>query len=171
MERGRSFSLTIALGILAGSAAWGLAAALGVSAIMMANAWMFEVLRYFGAGYLLFLAVKSARQAINPKPAAQERSISGGHRRVFVKGVLLHLTNPKAILSWGAVYAIALPANAAAIETLSVFAFLYSGSIIVFLGYAVLFSGYKRARRWFDACFAAFFGAVSLKILTADLVP
>jgi threonine/homoserine/homoserine lactone efflux protein len=97
-------------------------------------------------------------------------------RRLFLKGLLLHLTNPKAILSWGSIYAIALPPGSGPAAVWELFALLLSASIAVFLGYAVLFSsaaiarGYAAARRWFDLTFAVLFGAASVKILTAKLV-
>ena len=175
MSRGRSYSLSIALGILFGSASWGIAAALGVSALMLANAWVFEVIRYIGAAYLLFLAFKAMKPAIKPGAAGQERAIGGSHRTVFVKGALIHLTNPKAILSWGAVYAIVMPLGATTGDLLYTFALLYAGSIMVFIGYAFLFStpplvrAYRKARRWFEGTFALFFGAASLKILTTRI--
>lgn len=176
MSRGRSYGLAMSLGILAGSASWGIAAALGMSALMFANAWIFEVIRYIGAAYLLWLAFKAARSALTAKAAGQERSVSGSHSQVFWKGALIHLTNPKAILSWGAVYALVLPVGAATADLLLTFVVLYAGSIIVFIGYGFLFSSaplvvaYKRARRWFEGTFAIFFGAASLKILTTRLV-
>ncbi|MBT8408749.1 MAG: LysE family transporter, partial [Alphaproteobacteria bacterium] len=46
MASGRRAALAFALGILAGSASWGIAAALGLSAVMLANVWLFEVVRY-----------------------------------------------------------------------------------------------------------------------------
>ena len=55
------------------------------------------------------------------------------------------------------------------------FGLLVTTSVIVFVGYGILFShpavvrGYVSAKRWFDAVFAALFGAASLKILTARL--
>ena len=48
MSRGRRNGFFVSLGILAGSASWGLAAVFGLSAIMLANVWMFELLRYAG---------------------------------------------------------------------------------------------------------------------------
>ncbi|MEE9429019.1 MAG: LysE family transporter, partial [Paracoccaceae bacterium] len=66
MEQGRKSGLIFALGILVGSASLGLAAASGMSALMLANAWVFEVLRYVGAAYLLFLASKALRSAMRP---------------------------------------------------------------------------------------------------------
>ena len=174
MQAGRRAGLTMAAGIVAGSASWGVAAGLGMSAVMLANAWVFEVVRYAGAAYLLYLAVKSLRRALSPGriPAAGDAS---DLRRLFFKGLLLHVTNPKAILSWGAIYAIVLPAGAGMAQVWQLFGMLISVSMLVFFGYGVLFSsplvanGYARARRWFDAVFAALFGAASLKILTARL--
>lgn len=175
MDRGRRAALMVSLGILAGSASWGLAAAAGLSAVMLANAWMFEALRYVGAAYLLWLAAKALRSAWLGGAATRGAAFAGGPRRLFSKGMLLHLTNPKAILSWGSIYALVAPADATPWDLFWLFGFLFSGSIIVFLGYAVLFSsapvvrGYARAKRVFDACFAAFFGAASIKLLTARL--
>lgn len=172
MNLGRRSGLAIASGVLCGSAAWGVAAALGLSAIMMANAWMFEVIRYAGALYLLYLAIKSLRSAMFPKPA---KSVPLLTSRLFAKGMLLHLTNPKAVLAWGSIYAIALPLGADATQVWSLFGMLISVSAFMFLGYAVLFSsapiarGYLRLRRAFDAAFGVLFGLASLKLLTTRL--
>jgi len=53
MARGRNSGLLLTAGIMVGSLAWSIAAALGLGAIMLANAWVFEIIRYAGAGYLL----------------------------------------------------------------------------------------------------------------------
>ncbi|MEP6267375.1 MAG: LysE family translocator [Paracoccaceae bacterium] len=173
MQQGRAAGLTIALGILFGSATWGVAAGLGFSAVMMSNVWLFEMLRYVGAGYLMFLSLKSLRAAWRDQPPL---SAEVPRRGLFIKGALLHLTNPKAIFSWGAIYAVALPADAGAGAVWSLFAWLFCASIIVFCGYAVLFSAspvalaYTRAKRGFDVCFGVLFGLASLKVLTARLI-
>ncbi len=175
MTSGRGLGVVFALGILAGSAFWGVAAALGMSAIMLANAWVFEVIRYAGACYLLYLAFKSFRSALSKTQPLMQAGQSGSATKVFVKGALIHLTNPKAILSWGAVYAVVLPPSAATQDLFSLFGFLYAGSILVFVGYAFLFSTgrvvrvYAQARHWFEFAFAALFGAAAVKILTAKL--
>ncbi len=175
MNTGRQAGLVFSLGILAGSATWGLAAAAGLSAVMQANVWLFEILRYCGAAYLLFLALKSLRSALSSQAVLQQRTYHGSDRAVFVRGALIHLTNPKAILAWGSIYSLVLPATAVTAEVFGLFAYLYSGSIVVFLGYAVLFSSpkvvavYTRLRRGFELVFAGVFGGASLKILTAQL--
>ncbi len=177
MALGRRAGVIFALGILTGGATWGIAAALGMSALMMANAWVFEVLRYVGAAYLIYLAMKSLRSAMSEKPGLTGKAQAGTPWRIYTKGVLVHLTNPKAILSWGAIYAITLPPNASGADLAFMFCFLYSGGALVFLSYAFLFSsqkvvqGYTRLRRWFEGAFALLFGAAGLKILTTRVAP
>ncbi|QTN34602.1 LysE family translocator [Cognatishimia activa] len=172
MGGGRAAGLAMAAGVVAGSASWGVAAGLGMSALMLANAWIFEIIRYLGAGYLLYLAVKSLRSALKGGGLTMQ---TVSVERLFVKGFLIHITNPKAILAWGAIYAIALPAGAGAAQVWQLFGFLIVTSMFVFFGYGILFSnpaivrGYTAAKRWFDGIFAALFGAASLKILTARL--
>ncbi len=175
MNKGRVQALAFACGILAGSAFWGVAAAVGLGALMLANAWAFWALKYIGAAYLLFLAFKSLKSAFSNRPLKDGSVARGTLRAAFVKGALIHLTNPKAILSWGAIYSIALPVEAPASQIATLFVFLFSGSILVFIGYAFLFSTpravriYRAARRWFELGFAGLFGLASLKILTVQL--
>ena len=175
MNEGRRMGLVLACGILAGSAFWGIAAALGMSALMLANAWVFSTLRYAGAAYLLYLAIRSLRSAMSPDKALLSRSQSGTVAHVFSRGALIHITNPKAIFSWGAIYAITVSPDAGLAQVFRMFAFLFAGSITVFIGYALLFSTpgvvrfYQNLRRWIELVFAALFGAASLKFLTVRL--
>ncbi|SLN21992.1 Threonine efflux protein [Falsiruegeria litorea R37] len=175
MTEGRRAGLAFALGICAGSAAWGIAAALGLSAIMLANVWVFEVIRYVGVAYLGWLAIKALLRALRSDEVALGNPVKGSLGTIFAKGAAIHLTNPKAILSWGSIYAIVAPNDASLAMLLGYFGMLYAGSLLIFIGYAFLFSsarmvnGYRRARRWFDLAFAGFFGVASYKILTVRL--
>ncbi len=172
MEHGRRYGVIIAAGIVAGSACWGIAAGLGISALMVANVWLFELVRIAGALYLLYLAFKSLKNAVKPKAAA---TVKASDRNLFVKGMLLHLTNPKAVLGWGSVYAIALPAGAELFAVFNLYLILITASACVFLGYGFLFSTepvsrvYRSLRRWFDLAFAVLFGAASMKLITSRI--
>lgn len=172
LSQGRRAGLILASGIVCGSATWGIAAALGLGGVMASNAWLFDVLRYVGASYLLWLAFKSARSAYwGTQITQQTRHI--GHP--FRTGFLIHITNPKAILAWGAIYTIAVPNGGTPLDIALVFALLSLTSICVFMGYAVLFSnaaiahGYSKLKRLFDSAFAILFGYASLQILTRSL--
>ena len=175
MASGRRKGLALASGVSAGSLTWSVAAALGLSAMMTANAWIFEVGRYLAAAYLAFLAIRSARSALRPKHV-HTTAFAGGHRALFGKGLALHLTNPKAILFFGSLYTLGVPHDAAPVELAVVIVAVGIQSALVFHGYAWLFSTpamtrhFIRLRRWFEAAFAVAFGAASLKVLTARLV-
>ena len=174
MELGRLQGVVIALGIFSGSITWSISAAAGIGALMLVNLWIFEVIRYLGAGYLLFLAVQAARGAISNKQL-NTRAVQGRLRRVYLQGLLLHLTNPKAVLFFGSIYTIGIPPGAQLSQLLTVMVSLAAISFTVFVGYALLFSTplatklYLRARRWFQAVFAIGFAAAGLKILTTRL--
>lgn len=153
---------------------WSAAAAAGLSAIMMAHVWMLEAVRYFGAGYLLFLAFKSARAALSQK-ASSAKQMQGTPRALYFKGLMLHLTNPKAILFFGSLYSIGVPATISPMQLAFIVAIVGMQNFVLFHVYALLFSnpwlskGYLRLRRWFESAFAIGFGLAGAKILTARL--
>jgi len=175
MTSGRSRALAMASGVSTGSLMWSTAAAFGLGAIMLANAWVFEAMRYFGAGYLIFLAAKSAKSALTPGDLATRGGRYASARRAYAGGLALHLTNPKAILFFGSLYAVGVPAQASPLTLLTIIAAVAVQSALVFHGYALLFSSapavriYLKLRRWFEGVFALAFGYAGFKILTAKL--
>ena len=172
MALGRGSGLSLASGITTGSLIWAISAAFGLGAIMLANAWVFEVIRYFGAAYLMYLAYKSARSVISSKEI-KVKSLTGSRSTLFTKGLLLQLTNPKAILFIGSLYSLGIPAGSSIQGLVIVISAVGTLGFVIFHGYAVLFSSkamtrlYLRLRRWFESAFAVGFGAASFKILTA----
>jgi threonine/homoserine/homoserine lactone efflux protein len=66
--------------------------ALGVSAIILASAELFTVLKFAGAIYLIWLGVKTFREA---RDLAQQPVVTAGTQRVFREGVLVEALNPK----------------------------------------------------------------------------
>ncbi|WP_120499487.1 LysE family translocator [Roseovarius sp. EL26] len=172
MASGRVSGLSLASGISAGSLIWAISAAFGLGAIMLANAWVFEVLRYFGATYLMYLAYKAARSALSPKEI-KVKLLTGSRSTLFTKGLLLQLTNPKAILFIGSLYSLGVPAGSSIQGLVIVISSVGTLGFVIFHGYAILFSSkamtllYLRLRRWFESAFSIGFGAASFKILTA----
>ena len=168
MRHGRRAGLATGFGVWCGSAAWGITAALGVSALMLSYAWVAEALRIAGAVYLLWLGYRSLKGAIRPTSHAV---LAPPTKQAFLRGLLIHITNPKAILAWGAVYAVALPAGAPWIDVWGLFGALSAVSALVFLGYGALFAaapirrGYARAGRWIEGAFGVLFGVAGLRLL------
>lgn len=175
MQQGRAAGLALAAGITTGSFIWSVSAAFGLAALMQANVWVFETIRYFGAGYLLYLALRSARSALHRGDPVGVASQTPSLRAAYAKGLALHLTNPKAILFFGALYAIGLPAGTPASGLITVILAVGLQSCIVFHGYALMFSnaaltrGYLRLRRPLEALFAVAFATAGWRILTARI--
>jgi threonine/homoserine/homoserine lactone efflux protein len=175
MQHGRPAGLALAVGVSTGSLIWSVAAAFGLGAVMLANSWMFEVVRYCGAGYLMYLALRSARAALRKGAPELRPAATPSLRAAYAKGLALHLTNPKAVLFFGSLYAIGLPPGTEPRALLIVIAAIAVQSTLVFHGYALLFSSaaaarvYARLRRGFEALFAATFAFASWRILAARL--
>lgn len=172
---GRKYGLALASGVTTGSITWSIGAAAGLSTIMIANTWLFEVVRHFGALYLMWLAYKSARVVFSASTQGSQVDLERSLGKAYTKGLKVHLTNPKAVLFFGSLYSIGIPAVAGLESILLVIVAVGLQSFILFHLYALLFSlapvvrRYVRLRRWFEGIFAVAFGAASLKVLTAEL--
>lgn len=169
---GRRAGLALAGGIVTGSLFWSSSAAFGLGALTKTYPWILEIVRYLGAGYLLWLAVKSAQVAIRSSSVLPKaRTDRLGRLQAYRRGLLIHLTNPKAILFFASIYAIALPPDTDVTSLGIVVLALLIQSSLIFFGYALLFSNarisslYERSRRIFSGVFAIGFGAAALKVL------
>ena len=173
MRHGRPAGLLLAAGIMTGSYIWSVTAAFGIGAILLTHVWVLETVRYCGAAYLIYLAVKSLRSAMVAGGSRMaEMPAPRGH---FIAGVALHVTNPKPVLFFGTLFSIGVPAGTSPAELGLVVLIVGLNNGAVFFAYALLFSNsaiaraYARARRWFEGVFAALFGLAGLQILTFRL--
>lgn len=80
-------------GISAGGMVHSCAAGLGLSALIAAHPSAFDVIRWAGVAYLIWLAIKTLQA---PFGSASAPGVSAG--RAFVQGFVVNLTNPKVIL-------------------------------------------------------------------------
>ncbi|BFM50730.1 LysE family translocator [Marinomonas sp. THO17] len=177
MSSGRPHGIATAFGVLTGSFLWSFSGAFGMAAVMYANAWLFEILRYFGAAYLLFLAFKSFKSVVWPKPIRLEQTASNSLRSDYLRGLAIHLTNPKVILFFGALYSMGVPSGVEVQGLLTIIFLIGLQSMCLFLGYALLFSHetfrrlYFRMSRVFDSLFTLFFGVAGVKMLLNKITP
>ena len=93
--QGRKAGVVSALGIFAGGWAHILAAAVGIAALLRSSPMAFNVVRYLGAAYLLYLGVKmiAQRSRLETKQLPSE-SLSN----IFRQGVITNVLNPKVAL-------------------------------------------------------------------------
>jgi threonine/homoserine/homoserine lactone efflux protein len=95
---GRIAGWVTACGTLSGLTIWALAAALGLSALLRVSQAGYDVLRFAGAAYLIWLGVTSLGLASRRSdgPAAKEPPAGSAPRaRAYLNGLLSNLFNPK----------------------------------------------------------------------------
>ncbi|MET9256884.1 LysE family translocator [Streptomyces sp. NPDC003717] len=93
---GPTAGVMAALGVASAMLVHAVAAALGLSALFTALPTLYHVLRWAGAAYLLYLAVKAFRDRSTPADEGTPRG--PGMRRAFWQGAITNLLNPKVIL-------------------------------------------------------------------------
>jgi threonine efflux protein len=171
---GRRAAFAFAAGVMSGSFFWAMLAALGLSAVLTAYSGFLVAVKIFGGVYLLWLAFKSGRAALKPpQRSASANPADARARRLYTRGALLHLTNPKAILVWMSVAALGSSAGQGTAHMLAVVAGCLCIGVCVFGGYAALFSMpsarriYARIQRGLDACLALVFAAAGIRLLTS----
>ncbi|HWN21748.1 MAG TPA: LysE family translocator [Gaiellaceae bacterium] len=98
---GRRSGVLTAVGVAAGQAAWTLAAALGLVAILSASQPLFLALRLAGAAYLVLLGLQSLRAVLSRRPAHGVLDSAAGAlppARAFRQGLVSNLANPKMVV-------------------------------------------------------------------------
>lgn len=101
VEQGRRTGLASVIGVHVGTSVHVLAAALGLSALLVSSALAFSVVKYAGAAYLIVIGVRrlfftettedDAELAVLREPRADPR-------RAFRQGVVVNVLNPKTAL-------------------------------------------------------------------------
>jgi threonine/homoserine/homoserine lactone efflux protein len=177
MHLGRAAGLSLAMGVLTGSFIWASLTALGLAALLTAYAGILTLLKILGGLYLLWLAYKSIRSAMRSDAsqlaAFNEQNLT--RRKLYLRGLGIHLTNPKAILAWISLLSLGLPPEAPR----SVIGIYIAGCLLIgfvsFNGFALLFSsrpiqhGYRKARRYIEGAMGAFFAFAGIKMLMARI--
>jgi threonine/homoserine/homoserine lactone efflux protein len=96
VEQGRSAGLVSALGVATGGTVHMVAAAVGLSSLLLASATAFTAVKYVGAAYLVYLGVRTLvrRESLGQLGRARNHS----RRRIYTEGVVVNILNPKTAL-------------------------------------------------------------------------
>ncbi len=96
IDQGRRAGLASVLGIELGNSIHAIAAALGLSAILLASSVMFSIIKYAGAAYLIYLGIRTLLKPPETTlaSAAYRKNLQGTFWQGFVVGTL----NPKTAL-------------------------------------------------------------------------
>ncbi|NEM05143.1 LysE family translocator [Geodermatophilus normandii] len=176
LARGARAGALAALACTLGIVPHAVAALTGLAALLHASAVAFEVVRYAGVAYLLYLAWSTLREtgALRVEPADRAPRPA---RRVLVEGIAVNLLNPKLTIFFVAF----LPqfvdpgAGSAVPAMLGLSVVFMAVTLVVFLGYGALAARVRdrvltrpRVMAWLRRTFAAAFVALGARLALAD---
>ncbi|WP_282604206.1 LysE family translocator [Pelagibius sp. Alg239-R121] len=93
---GTRVGLATGLGIAAGDLVHTAMAVLGISAVILTSAVLFSLIKYLGAGYLIYLGIRAILE--KPQTGQQNRNSGLTPPKAFRQAVLAEVLNPKSAL-------------------------------------------------------------------------
>lgn len=179
LSRGWRASVIAAFGCTLGILPHIGASVVGLAALLHSSALAFQVVKYVGVAYLLYMAWSIAREGgaldVSDENAARHAGTSGA--RIVANGFLLNILNPKLSLFFLAFLPQFVPAStlyptAMMLELGGVFMAL---TFLVFTGYGAFAAAARRhvisrpgMMRWMRCGFAGAFGLLGLRLALAE---
>lgn len=102
MRNGFKSSQMGTLGVLTGNAIYFVLSAVGLVALLIASATLFQIIKWVGAAYLIFTGLKMLLAKRHREDANQEMITPKRSVRLFSEGLVTQLSNPKAIVFFSA---------------------------------------------------------------------
>lgn len=116
---------------------------LGVAAVLLANALLFQVLKLCGAAYLVWMGISLWRK--KDGLAEPERPASRSRLRIIRRAFLVSMSNPKAVLAYLAVFSQFIPSEGPLTDSLIVLVpTALVIAIVVYVGYCAIGQGLGR---------------------------
>ena len=128
LSHGRTAGLIATIGVASGLALHAMVAGLGVGLVIQQYPLLYEVLRWIGVGYLLYLAWEGWRTENETPPERTDLANVAGP--LFLRGFLSNVFNPKSVLFFVSVLPtfVGTGAGAPSLPTqMAVFGILYVG--------------------------------------------
>ena len=175
LGRGVKASTWAAFGCTLGIVPHIVASVIGLAALLHASALAFQIVKYLGVLYLLYMAWSVLRESgpLQVEKETSELSV----RRVVINGILLNILNPKLSLFFLAFLPQFVPAGALhpTTDMLGLALLFMLLTFIVFVGYGLFASATRhylqsspRAMTWLRRSFAGAFGLLGLRLALAE---
>jgi threonine/homoserine/homoserine lactone efflux protein len=145
ISRGLAPGFLVGLGVALADAVLVILALAGLVTLVQTFEWIFLVLKYAGAAYLVWLGVRTWRSS---SPAGQgQGAASNGAVGPFLLGASIGLGNPKAILFHASIMPLILDLGALTLADCAAVVMVVVGVNIVVMGF---YAGLSRATARFD---------------------
>lgn len=168
LGRGRKAALWAALGCTFGIVPHLLAATLGLAAVLHTSALLFNIVKFLGVAYLLYLAYSALRSggALNVEPTTSQES----GLNIAKRGALINILNPKLSIFFLSLLTPFLSGNPATVtqEILVLGGIFMAMTFAVFVLYGLFAAtartyilGSVRIMAWMNRSFAAIFAILA----------
>ncbi|WP_286785403.1 MULTISPECIES: LysE family translocator [Pseudomonas] len=173
--QGKAASIYASLGCTAGIVPHLAATILGLAAVMHASALAFQVLKYVGVAYLLYVAYATWRDKSAFSVDGTAKPI--GKWSIVVKAFLLNILNPKLTIFFLAFLPQFVEPGAARplLQLLVLSAVFMAMTFVVFVLYGLVAHVFRRyviesasVKQWLRYSFAAAFAALGVKLATSE---
>ena len=98
IAQGKKAGILSALGISTGAIFHIIFATLGLSIILAKSAMAFEIVKYLGAVYLIFLGIKTIFKKAGEKFKLNKETETANYKKIYFSGIMTNLLNPKVAL-------------------------------------------------------------------------
>ncbi len=98
ISQGKKAGVLSALGITTGSLVHCIFAALGLSIILAKSALAFQIVKYAGAAYLIYLGFKMLLSKSNEQFKLEQNDNKTNYRKIYFSGIFTNILNPKVAL-------------------------------------------------------------------------
>lgn len=174
---GRRDARMVALGVCTGVTCWLVLTLVGLDAVLRVHPGLYAVMRWLGAGFLVVYGVSilwSLRRA-DPRTATVFQSGRPGSGRsawsAYRLGLMTNLSNPKALVFFGALFVTVFPVGVTAPTKLVAAAVMVGLTICWFsmcahaAGSSRVVLAYQRCRRWVDGVLGTLFVLVGVLLV------
>ncbi|MEU0466754.1 MULTISPECIES: LysE family translocator [unclassified Amycolatopsis] len=169
LAHGTRASVIAAVGCTLGTVPHAIAAITGLAALLHASPVAFQVIKYAGVAYLLYLAWSALREPDRPPEAPAPRSAA----RVIVSAVLVNVLNPKlTIFFFAFLPQFVHPGDPRSLLTMAELSAVFMAlTLVVFVAYGVAAAAMRdrvlsrpRVRAWMRRVFAGTFAALAVRL-------
>lgn len=172
---GRREALLTSAGIAASILVHGSYTLLGVGVIVGQSLLLFNILKWVGAAYLVWLAISALRSPPPQPPVVGEQVVARkGDMAAFALGFLTNLLNPKAVLFFLALFTSLVSMHTAGqvkviyVGSMSLMLFAWFALVSVFFTTPSVRQGFFRFGRWFNRVTGITFLALAVRVALAQ---
>ena len=175
IAHGRRTALFTSAGVATSILVHGSYTLLGIGVIVGQSLLLFNIIKWVGAAYLVWLAIAALRSPPPTPPA--EADLAGARRgdfSAFALGFLTNLLNPKAVLFFLALFTTLVSAHTAGdlkvlyVVCMSIMLFAWFALVSVFFTTPAVRQGFFRFGRWFNRVTGITFILLAVRVALAQ---